>query len=196
VTDPASHRRAREAPPPTDAALVERMRDGDMSALGVLFDRYDKDVRRIIARQGVSPGDVDDLVQLTFLDALKSAANYDGRTSAKPWLAGMAIIMVRRHRRSVGRLRQRLSRWALDPADAPVQPAPDHAAEIDEEARRAARALADLTEKKREVFVLFVLEGLSGEEIAAALDIPIATVWTRLHHARRDLREALAEEGT
>jgi RNA polymerase sigma-70 factor (ECF subfamily) len=47
--------------------------------------------------------------------------------------------------------------------------------------------------KKREALVLFELEGLSGQEIALALGVPLKTVWTRLHHARRELEEKLGD---
>jgi RNA polymerase sigma-70 factor (ECF subfamily) len=60
------------------------------------------------------------------------------------------------------------------------------------EGARAQRALSRLSAKKREVFVLVALEGMSGAEVANALHIPVATVWTRLHHARLELRAALA----
>ena len=55
-----------------------------------------------------------------------------------------------------------------------------------------ARLLEGMTEKKRSVLVLFELEGYSGEEIAQLQGVPVDTVWTRLHHARRELRERLA----
>ena len=177
-----------------DAALLERVRDGDMGALGVLFDRYNKDLRRLIARLGVATDSVDDLVQLTFLDALRSAAHYDGRNSAKPWLSGIAVMLVRRHRRSLSRLVQRLSAWALEASEDYSDETPEKAIETSETVRRAQRALQNLSSKKREVFVLVALEGLPGEQVASALGIPVATVWTRLHHARRELREALLQE--
>lgn len=184
--------RAQEKPTWDDAAILVRMRDGDVSALGVLFDRYDQDVRRLISRLGVSSGDVDDLVQLTFLDAMRSASRYDGRASARGWLSGIAVMIVRRHRRSIGRLFKRLSAWASEPAE--VVESAEGRVELAEESQRARRALDRLSEKKRQVFVLVALEGLSGEEVAATLGIPVATVWTRLHHARKELRESLSEE--
>jgi RNA polymerase sigma-70 factor (ECF subfamily) len=60
--------------------------------------------------------------------------------------------------------------------------------------RRFDAALAKLTEEKRLVFLMVEREGLSGEEVARALEIPVNTVWTRLHHARNELRRALAPE--
>ncbi len=178
----------------TDPRLFERMRDGDMGALGILFDRHAQDVRRVISRLGVATGDVDDLVQQTFLEAMRAADRYDGRSHAKPWLAGIAVIMVRRHRRSLGRLVKRLTEWGRESEAEDRGPTPNETYELSEMARKAEQALAKLSAKKREVFILVALEGLSGEQVATALSIPVATVWTRLHHARLDLRELLAEE--
>lgn len=179
-------------PSADDATILRRMRDGDVSALGALFDRYDQDVRRLIARLGVVAGDVDDLVQLTFLEAMRSAERFDGRASARGWLSGIAVMMVRRNRRSVGRLFRRLAAWATEPAE--VAESAEARMELAQSSARARRALDRLSEKKRQVFVLVALEGHSGEEVAAMLAIPVATVWTRLHHARKELRETLAEE--
>lgn len=189
--------RHRESPQEgTDARLFERMRDGDMGALGLLFDRYARDVRRVISRLGVASADVDDLVQLTFLEAMRAAEQYDGRAVAKPWLSGIAVIMVRRHRRSLGRLLRRLAEWGKERDVDKQEQNQGDAYETHEMAHKAEEALAKLSPKKREVFILVVLEGLPGEQVASALSIPVATVWTRLHHARLDLRELLAEEAS
>lgn len=176
----------------TDAALCARVATGDVGALGQLYDRHAPALRRVVGRLGVREGDIDDLVQAAFLDVLGAAASYDGRASARPWLVGMAVMRVRRHRRSLARLAERLSAWSREPES--VVETPEASALVRERARRAERALASLSDKKREVFVLVALEGLPGEEVASSLGIPVATVWTRLHHARRELREALSRE--
>jgi RNA polymerase sigma-70 factor (ECF subfamily) len=156
-----------------------------------LYDRYDRDVRRVIARLGVPPGDVDDLVQATFLEVLKCADRYDGRECGKPWLVGLAVIIVRRHRHSLARLAVRLSSWASLPSGRGETPEESVAAS--QAADRAQAALNRLSPKKREAFVLLALEGLTGEEAARSVGVPLQTVWTRLHHARRELRAALEE---
>ena len=177
---------------PTDADLCVRIAAGSSAALGQLFDRHGAAVRRFLLSLGVNQGEVDDLVQLTFLDALAAAKGFDGRASAKPWLLGIAAIQVRRHRRSLGR-------WALKAlalgreAPAAASETPDLAFERHAEAGRARRALARLSDKKREVFVLVALEGASCEDAARSLGVPVGTVWTRLHHARAELRAALSE---
>lgn len=175
-----------------DATVVERMQRGEVGALGVLFDRHHRDVRRVVARLGVPLGDVDDVVQSAFLDALRAAASFDGRANAKPWLVGLAVMQVRRYRRSFARLAARAAAWAREPRRAPVTP--EESATTRELASRTEAALGRLSDKKREVVVLVMIEGLSGEEAATLLGIPVATVWTRLHHARQELSDAVFEE--
>jgi RNA polymerase sigma factor (sigma-70 family) len=177
----------------SDAELVRSLVGGDLRALGLLFDRFEPDIKRLIARMDVSVADVDDLVQLTFLDAARSAANYDDRWPVRSWMFGIALMVVRRHRRSVAQIAARVGRWAKE-SDSIAPPAgPQDLAENRELAVVADKALCQLTAKKREVFVMVVLEGMAGEEVAKALGIPVATVWTRLHHARRELRTILEE---
>jgi RNA polymerase sigma-70 factor (ECF subfamily) len=178
--------------PPPDAELLSKIAGGDLHALGVLFDRYEATVKRYIGRLSVPAAEVDDLVQLTFLDVPGAAARFDARCSFKSWLLGLASIVVRRHRRSAFRMAARLRAWASDPSSLPSS-VPVEAFEQREAAARAMQALEKLSYRKREVFVMMVLENVSGEDAARALGIPVATVWTRMHHARRDLRHLLRE---
>lgn len=178
-----------EASPVSDADLLVRVSQGDVSALGALYDRHGAAVRRVLARLGVEAADVDDLAQETFLEVVRCAGAFDGRESARPWLLGLAVHRARRRRRSIATLVRHVTAWAREPA--PEPPTPEDDARGAQAAEQARRALAGLSEKKREVFTLVVLEGLPGEQVARLLGIPLATVWTRLHHARRDLRGAL-----
>lgn len=176
----------------SDAEVVERVHRGEVGALGVLYDRHCADVRRVVARLGVPAADVDDVVQSAFLDVLGAAGRYDGRSSARSWLIGLAVMQVRRRRRALSRLAARIAAWGRDPQPAP--PTPEDDASLGEEMARAQRALDALSPKKREVIVLVVVEGMSGEDAARVLGVPVATIWTRLHHARRELVEAVFEE--
>jgi RNA polymerase sigma-70 factor (ECF subfamily) len=176
-----------------DAALVARVAEGNLDALGKLFDRFQPEVRRLVRRLGTPPGDVDDLVQLTFLDVARSAGRYDPALAARSWILGVAAMIVRRHRRSVGRWLANLAGHVFE-RRRPRPRTPDEALEREQEQARFERALDRLSAKRREVFVLVVMEETSGEEAAAALGIPVATVWTRLHYARRDLRAQLSGE--
>jgi RNA polymerase sigma-70 factor (ECF subfamily) len=175
-----------------DAELLSKVAEGELYALGILFDRYEHVVKRFIGRLGVPLADVDDLVQLTFLDLPGAAARFDDRLSFKGWLLGLAAIVVRRYRRAVRRRIARLAAWASEPWRR-AHPGPDDAFELHEAAKNALTALGRLSHKKREVFVMLVFEELSGADAARALAVPVATVWTRMHHARRDLRGFLEE---
>lgn len=175
-----------------DPELLQAVRDGDLSALGLLYDRHGEDVRRLLYRVGVPSGDLDDLVQETFLDVIPASARFRPGAAVRPWLLGIATMIARRHRRTVGRLITRLTRWAAHPQEQ-ADSTPEDDLGLHEDAARARQALLSLSPRKRETFVLVVLEGLSCAEAAAALGVPTATVWTRLHHARAELRHALGE---
>ena len=175
-----------------DATLLTRIVAGDLDALGVLFDRYHHDVRRFLLRLGVS-SDLDDLVQLAFLEVIGAARNFDPQCSARAWLLGIAATMVRRRRRSLSRISSRLSAWVLS-REEPHSETPSETFEGREAEARIVRALGEMAPRKREAFVMVVLEGASGEEAAFALGVPLNTIWTRLHHARDELRHALRKD--
>lgn len=188
-------RAAQQEPLPTsDRELMAWIGNGKLEALGELFDRHEPDVRRLLGHLGVGAADIDDLVQETFLEVLRAAPRFDPGLPVKNWLCGIAVILVRRHRRSLSRLAaQLLARVRLPRPESPPTPAAEF--ERDEELLRLQRAIDGLSEKKREVFILVTLEGLSSEAVARALDIPVPTVRTRLHHARQELRAGLDEVG-
>jgi RNA polymerase sigma-70 factor (ECF subfamily) len=166
---------------------MSRLAGGDSGALGELYDRYQAPIRRFIARATSDAGDVDDLLHATFLAAAKIAARYDGRESCRPWLVGIAAQHLRRRHRAFGRFVAVLTSLATARASV-VDPRSSLDARPDVE-----RALRLLSEPKRVTFLMAELEGLSCPEIAKALDIPVGTVWTRLHAARRELRQAITK---
>jgi RNA polymerase sigma-70 factor (ECF subfamily) len=179
-------------PGESDAELLVAVAAGDLPALGELFDRHEPALRRYLSRMGIPRADVDDLVQATFLEITRAAPSFDARHSGRSWIFGVASIMLRRHRHFLRRAAARISAWVM-----PEAAAEDTPAELFERAeaeRRFARAFAALSEKKREAFVLVTLEGLSGEEAAKALGVPVNTIWTRLHHARVELSAAIEEK--
>ena len=174
-----------------DPQLVASVAAGDLTGLATLFDRYSVDVRRFIARLGIGAADLDDCVQETFLDVLGASPRFDPAfASARPWIFGLAAMIVRRRRRSFARALAHLHAWMSEPSDRAVRtPAQDFELGVDVE--RAAAALDRLAPRKRETFVLVVLEEMSCADAAIALDVPVATVWSRLHYARAELQAHL-----
>lgn len=169
-----------------DARAMEKLAGGEVDALGELYDRHREAVRRFAIRMTGNAADADDLVHATFLAAMKSAGAFDRTRSLRPWLLGIAARLLRRERSLLARGTRLLTNvWAVN---APRSGDPEQAVGARE---NVERALGRLSHAKREVLVLAEVEGLSGEEIARALEIPLGTVWTRLHHARRELGAAL-----
>ena len=179
----------------SDEALVAACGVGEMAALGALFDRFYDAVRRFLARMaGTDERDLDDLAQATFETALRAAKRYDGRSSVRTWLFGIANNVVRHHVRSEVR-RKRLAvaaanEAAKDGAGASGESTPDLVL-ARERAARLHEAVLELPPKLREVFVLVYLEGVPGAEAARVLGAREGTVWKRLHEARAALRGAL-----
>jgi len=168
-----------------DPELIQRLANGELDALGALYDRYQRPLRRFIARSSGNNADVDDVLYATFLAAVASAARYDGRASCRPWLVGIAAQLLRRRRQTFGRF---LAVVAVLRGTTQTfrDPRPELQARTE-----VTRALAGLSEAKRMTLLMAEVEGMSCSEIASALEVPIGTVWTRLHAARRELRYAL-----
>ena len=184
----------------SDAEAVTRSRNGDQDAFRVLVERYQGRAYRLAARL---LGDADlarDAVQEGFLKAYGSLGRFEGRSGFYTWLYrlvfNLCIDMRRRDRSS------RHVEWndeiaaGVETADAPPLGA-GPAAELDRlELRTAlARAVEELPEDARRTLLLREVDGLSYAEIAAALGIPKGTVMSRLHHARRRVRQLLLESG-
>ena len=177
----------------SDASALEELSRGQISALGVLYDRYQASVASFVRRATNDASDVEDLVHATFMTAAKAAGNFDGRQSCRPWLVGIAARLLFRRKRGLSRWARALRELTFREADRYTDPHRELSAR--DEVQRLSTALELLSEPKRVVLLLAESEGLSSEEIATALQIPIGTVWTRLHHARRDLRRLLEREG-
>jgi RNA polymerase sigma-70 factor (ECF subfamily) len=175
-----------------DAELLARVASGDLAALGEMYDRYARDVWRAVRRSLGDDADVDDVLHTMFLQLPRIAPSYDGRASCRGWLCGIAVRLAMRHRRGLGRFRRMLASFAAAAPPPSSSRDPEREASSDEEMVLLERAMARLSDKKRAVFVLVELEGLSAEEAARALDVPAPTVRTRLFHARQELQAALA----
>jgi len=181
------------APEPPDPELMAAVAVGDLSALGVLYDRYHVTLRDFLLRAAPDPADADDLVQETFLTLLQAAPSYDGRPRAGGFIVGVAAQLLRRRRRFLGRWTEIL--WEVQELCVAAVATPEENAQATEDLAAVDRALYRMSEAKRLTYLMVEREGLSGEEVAAALGVPLGTVWTRLHHARAALQRALQKRG-
>jgi RNA polymerase sigma-70 factor (ECF subfamily) len=178
---------------PPDDELLRELQAGDLGALGMLYDRYARDIWRAVHRTLGSDADVDDVVHAVFLKLPGLARAYDGRAKAGPWLVGIGVRVALRHRRGVGRFFKMLASFAHTRAVSAAGDPETHSTQR-QELRAFQAAFAKLAPKKRAVFTLIELEGLTTDEVALALEIPAATVRTRLHYARCELQAALKDD--
>ena len=178
-------------PPDEDDAAIIRRSLREPERFSAIFDRHAPHIMRYLAHR-VGRQTADDLVAETFLVAFRARKKYDvDRPDARPWLYGIATNLVRRRQREDGR-EHRLR--------AAIVPEPDtggHADRVAEQVTAAAMnqslgaALAGLSSGDRDVLLLVAWEGLTYDEVARALDIPVGTVRSRLNRARRRVRAAL-----
>ncbi|MEO8705196.1 MAG: RNA polymerase sigma factor [Kofleriaceae bacterium] len=176
----------------SDRALVSAVAEGDQVALGALFDRFHSDVYRFVAhlvRRDASSAE--DLAQMTFLEAHRSAPRFRGDSTVKTWLFGIATNVVRTHFRKEHRSNAAKANLEAMPAVQP--PAPNEALSLEQQRRLLTAAVDSLSPGLREVYVLCVIEEVPGKEAAQILGIREASVYRRLSDARTALRAAIEE---
>ena len=147
-----------------------------------LFELHFDAIYAYLGRR-VGPDLARDLASETFTRAFAARKRYDaGRGESRSWLFGIANNLLRRHHRDEERRLRALAR--LDVREEGVPP----------EEPRLADALGTLPLEERDVLLLFAWADLGYAEIAAALELPLGTVRSRLHRARAHVRAALEHE--
>lgn len=165
------------------ATVVERCRARDQAAWKELYDAHFDFVYRVARRLGAPEEEAEDVVQDVFSVAFRKLPSFtEGRLTTWLYRITANVVSDRHRRRRVRRAFESLKLWIGGAG--PEQP--DRTAEKSSASRAVEKILERMTPKKREVFALFELEGLGGEEIAERLGCPVNTVWTRLHHARKE----------
>ena len=148
-----------------------------------VYEAYFEFVWRSLRRLGVPASGVDDAVQDVFVVVHRRLADFEGRSTVKTWLFGIALRVARSHRRKAARAS------VLDPLPDDVQGRVEHRPDHVHEAQQAWAVveafLEELDEDKRAVFVLSELEEHTAPEIAETLGIRTNTVYSRLRAARK-----------
>jgi RNA polymerase sigma factor (sigma-70 family) len=157
---------------------------------GRLFDDHAASLHAYLARR-VGDQVADDLVSETFLVALRQRHSYDtARAGVRPWLYGIATNLLRRHVRQEVRTWQARARMVGSDraqAESPEVRTTERVT-AQQQVRQLAGALAALKPGDRDVLLLTSWGHLSATEVAAALGIPVGTVYSRLNRVRRWLR--------
>ncbi len=183
-------------PKDDDHALLQRVADGDESALAALYDSWGERVHTLAFWILMDADEAEDVVEETFWQAWRMANQYDGRRgTVATWLTMIA------RSRALDRLRarQRRAAWAAAPASVLLERAAAGDAEVlDAEPERTERhtalasALGALPPEQREVLELAFFRGLSHSEIAEQTSQALGTVKTRIRLALQKLRQSLA----
>lgn len=174
-------------------AYVRRAMAGDTRAFAELYQLHRRDVARLVARLMGPRADLEDVIQEVFIQVFRSLPGFRAESRFTTWLHRVTVNVTLMH------LRAAKSR----PQYAPEAPADTTASEGDspldgvarnERLRALYRILDTLSEKKRVVFILHDIEGVSAVEISKMVGAPVLTVRTRLFYARREVYAAMASD--
>lgn len=164
-------------------------------AFGAIFDRHATALYRYLVRR-VGVDEADPLLGELFRVAFERRATYDAaRTDARPWLYGIASNLLAHHHRGEARRLRAMARLAAQDTSHVNDASVDQRLDATSLWPLVADAVAHLPAGERDALFLYAWEDLGYDEIAAALDVPVGTVRSRLNRARRRLRELPALSG-
>jgi RNA polymerase sigma-70 factor, ECF subfamily len=169
---------------PTDAELVDECKRGNLRAFERLYTLHSPKMKSLAFRMLGSRADAEDVVQEAFLKVYKAVPGFDGQSAISTWMFRILInccydLMRRQQRQAEAPLLQEVA--------GDSKPALKIALE---------RALSQLNERPRLVFLMFEVEGLRHSEIAAILQVPEGTSRSWLFEAKRELKRLLTESRT
>jgi RNA polymerase sigma-70 factor (ECF subfamily) len=174
-----------------DAALLRRIASGDRAAMRTFYERHSAPLHHFLRARLGDAFEAADVMQETLLEVWRSAGRYEGRSSARTWVYGIArnkaIDRIRRSRRTDLREPDETL-----PDDAP---SPEAVIAAASDAARLTACLGALAPHHRTVVRLAFYDDLSYPEIAEVEGIPVGTVKTRIHHAKRLLLHCLTRTG-
>jgi RNA polymerase sigma-70 factor (ECF subfamily) len=174
----------------SDSELIDRLRQDDLDALGVLFERYRDRVFRTALVIVRDPAVAEDILQDCFLKVYANAQRIDTERPLAPWLYRVTVNLSYTWL-SRGKNRRTSLEAVVDMLISPMKQAPDRVTEQTELRQNVRKAINDLSIDQRVVVVLYYLNALSLQDIAEILDLPIGTVKSRLFYARENLRGKL-----
>ena len=177
-----------------DGELWRRAASGETEAFGVLFERHAPAVYNYCFRRTGEWAVAEDLTSVVFLEAWRRRNDVVlAGEKVLPWLLGIATNVLRNRRRSLRRYRAALDRVPTTPHDRDFADDVDGRLDDEQRMRAALAVLKRLPQREQDVVALCAWTGLTYEEAAAALQVPVGTVRSRLSRARARLRELTPE---
>lgn len=175
------------------SSLVARVRAGDTAAITTVYRQHHAPVRAFAQRLVGDIESAEDLVQDVFVALPTAIRSFRGESSLRTFLVSIAVNRAKNHVRSAIRRRAALTRLGREPE--PSSPDPQRDLERRQLADRLMLALDELPLEQRVAIVLGEIEERTSAEIAQIVGAPEATVRTRIFHAKRKLRDILAQKG-
>lgn len=168
--------------------LIRRVAQADRAAFEALFRALEKPLFRFVSAKLNDPFEASDVLQEVFIEVWRSAARFEGRSTVKTWMFGIA------YRKTMDRFRKNAR---LDVTDAPpeeIDDSPDALTRIaaGEEAEGLRRCLGELSAAHRMVIELAFFEDMNYREVALAAGVAEGTVKTRIFHAKKLLLRCLS----
>lgn len=176
-----------------DGELVSRIRAGDLDAFEILYHKYKDQLYRTALGITSDRGAAEEIMQDCFLRAYDNIDRVDGRSSLRPWLHRI-IVNLSYNWAAKRRLRLISLEDVFDRLLPISHNSPERAFQKEELLNVVYDAIGSLSMPQRVVVVLFYLQGFSLAEIAYVLDCPVGTVKSRLHSARKALRQRLTAD--
>jgi RNA polymerase sigma-70 factor (ECF subfamily) len=181
-----------------DLQLVERVRQGDQRAYGILVEKYQRKLMRLLSRMVRDPHEIEDIAQEAFIKAYRALPQFRGDAAFYTWLYRIAINTAKNYLASRGRGLQTVSDQAMNEDDEPddrlvAQEIGNPETELlsKQVAIAINQAVDALPDELREAITLREIEGLSYEEIAESMACPIGTVRSRIFRAREAISAKL-----
>lgn len=183
-----------------DRAIVERVVKGDVEAFGILVGRYQDRIYSAVHNYVSNPDDAVDIAQDAFVKAYAKLRSFDSSSAFYTWLYRIAVntaidFLRRRKSRPADSLDdEKFTTVGFEPASQDTRSNPERVAILGEQRTALRASIGRLSNKLRAVLVLHDVEGLSQEEVARILRIPVGTVKSRVSRARAELRNLLSKE--
>ena len=181
-----------------DRELVARAQKGDKRAFGLLVEKYQRKLWRLLARFVRDPAEVEDVTQEAFIKAYRALPGFRGDSAFYTWLYRIGINTAKNYVMALGRRAPTSTEVEADDAEGLDDGeqlrdinTPESLLLSKEIASTVNAAMEELPEELRTAIQLREIEGMSYEEIAQAMDCPIGTVRSRIFRAREAIAEKL-----
>ena len=173
--------------------LMLRLNNGDEAAMCELLQRHGDMLARLVGRLTAWHSDREDILQEVLLSVWQKAGSFRGDGSLEGWLKRIAVNRCQNHFRATNSIKRLIERFALliNPGQTYESKHSVYGNEPDDELHLALRKLSNV---ERTALVLFYLEEMPGDEVAAVLKVKPETFHVRLHRARQKLKTVIEEQ--